>query len=509
MFNASIREFLDTRKRLANYFNESLEEDIFDYIPPQKTNQIFTPRRVVKLMVDALEKENPNIFKDKTKKFADLYVKSGLYITEIVKKLDVGLKEQIPNQQERIKWILENQVYACAPSNIIYNIVKNFIFSNMIGVSPRNLLELDTMKLASDEKLSTEIYKSFGDDNLKFDVVIGNPPYQDETIGENKTYAPPIYHKFLEESYKLADKVEMIHPARFLFNAGSTPKAWNKKMLSDRNLKVIKYFNDSAIVFPNTDIKGGIVITYRDTNKEFGEIGTFSVYEELNGILEKVSVKTKETLDSYISGRGVYKLSPLAHEDYPEIETLQSQGHKNDIGSGAFKILKDIIFYKEVPKNQDGFVKILGLENSKRTYYWMNEKYLNAPASFSEFKVIMPQANGNGTFGEPISSPLVLEPNVGATETFLSIGGFSNRNEAESALKYIKCKFTRAILSILKITQANTRDKWAKVPCQNFTDSSDIDWSRTIQEIDQQLYEKYGLSNEEIQFIEKNVSAME
>src|SRR5699024_8033453 len=289
VFSESIREFLGTKERLANYFDESLEEDIFDYIPPQKTNQIFTPRRVVKMMVDTREKENPNIFKDKTKKFADLYVKSGLYITEIVKRLNEGLKGQMPNQQERVKWILENQVYACAPSNIIYNIVKQFIYSDLDNISSGNLIEVDTMKLASEEQLSTDIQQKVGDDDLKFDVIVGNPPYQDETIGDNKTYAPPIYHKFLEESYKLSNKVEMIHPARFLFNAGSTPKAWNRKMLSDKSLKVIKYFEDSSMVFPNTDIKGGIVITYRDADKVFGEIGTFTVHEELDGILKKVS----------------------------------------------------------------------------------------------------------------------------------------------------------------------------------------------------------------------------
>src|SRR5699024_9339930 len=131
VFNASIREFMDTKERLANYFDESLKEDIFNYIPPQKTNQIFTPKRVVKMMVDALEKENPKIFKDKTIKFADLYAKSGLYMTEIVKKLNQGLKDEIPNEEERMKWILENQVYACAPSDIIYNIVKEFVYGTL------------------------------------------------------------------------------------------------------------------------------------------------------------------------------------------------------------------------------------------------------------------------------------------------------------------------------------------------------------------------------------------
>ncbi|WP_163140628.1 Eco57I restriction-modification methylase domain-containing protein [Bacillus sp. 22-7] len=509
IFNASIQEFLDTKKRLANYFDDSLQEDIFDYIPPQKTNQIFTPKRVVKKMISFLEEENPEIFSVKTIKFADLYVKSGLFMTEIVKKLNDGLKEQIPNQQERIKWILENQVYACAPSNIIYNIVKNFIYSDVVDVSTKNLIVVDTMVLASEEELGTNIYKAFGDDKLKFDVIIGNPPYQDETIGENKTYAPPIYHKFLEESYKLADKVEMIHPARFLFNAGSTPKAWNKKMLSDDHLKVVNYFEDSSKVFPNTDIKGGIAITYRDREKVFGEIGTFTVYNELNSILSKVSSNTVETLDRFISGRGVYKLTTVAHEDYPVIEGIQSKGHKNDIGSGAFKLLKDIIFYKDKPKHDGEFIKILGLENSQRTYYWMDKKYLNAPSSFAEYKVIIPQANGNGTFGEVISSPLILEPNVGATETFLSIGGFSTKYEAESVLKYIKSKFARAMLGVLKITQANTRDKWSKVPVQDFTEKSDIDWLTSISEIDKQLYKKYNLSQNEIQFIEDKVRHME
>ena len=97
---------------------------------------------------------------------------------------------------------------------------------------------------------------------MKFDFIIGNPPYQDETIGENKTFAPPIYHLFLDESYKIGDHVELIHPARFLFNAGSTPKEWNRKMLDDLHLKVLYYEPNSSKIFSNTDIKGGVAITY-------------------------------------------------------------------------------------------------------------------------------------------------------------------------------------------------------------------------------------------------------
>lgn len=102
---------------------------------------------------------------------------------------------------------------------------------------------------------------------MKFDFIIGNPPYQDETLGDNKGFAPPIYHKFLENAYEIADAVEMIHPARFLFNAGSTPKEWNKRMLEDPHLKVLYYEQDSSKVFANTDIKGGVAITYHNKKR--------------------------------------------------------------------------------------------------------------------------------------------------------------------------------------------------------------------------------------------------
>ncbi len=135
VFNASIREFFNIKNRLSNYFDETLTEDIFDYIPPQETNQIFTPGKVVKLMVDLIDKRNPGIFSNYNVKFLDLYAKSGLYIAEIVRRLNKGLKKQIPNPQERIKWILENQVYACTPSNIkegTYQNVTNFFLTCIV-----------------------------------------------------------------------------------------------------------------------------------------------------------------------------------------------------------------------------------------------------------------------------------------------------------------------------------------------------------------------------------------
>lgn len=154
VFNESVQEFLRKRSELANYFDESQKEDIFDYIPAQKTNQIFTPKKVVKLMIDKLEEENPDIFNDPTQTFADLYMKSGLYITEIVKRLYVGLEDKIPDPDERLKHILENQVYGFAPSEIIYNIAKNFIFGfdeKAKSINHAHIVHLDTTPYAKEE----------------------------------------------------------------------------------------------------------------------------------------------------------------------------------------------------------------------------------------------------------------------------------------------------------------------------------------------------------------------
>ena len=122
---------------------------------------------------------------------------------------------------------------------------------------------------------------------------------------------------------------------------------------------------------------------------------------------------------------------------------------------------------------------------------------------------MLPEANGTGAIGEVLSTPLIGEPLIGHTDTFLSIGAFDSEAEAQNALKYVKGKFARTMLGILKITQHNSRSTWTKVPLQDFTENSDIDWSQPVADIDRQLYQKYGLNEEETAFIESRVKAMD
>ena len=344
---------------------------------------------------------------------------------------------------------------------------------------------------------------------MKFDYVIGNPPYQDNTLGDNATYAPPIYHLFLDAACAVSDKVELIHPARFLFNAGSTPKEWNRKMLNDEHFKVLFYEQDSSKVFSNTDIKGGVVITYRDVTRVYGVIETFTPYLELNAILKKVlSSSDFKSMSEIVITRTAYRLTDKMHQDYPEAINQLSKGHAHDMSSNIFDRLPQI-FFDSKPDTEDEYISILGRINNQRTYKYVRRDYVNDVANLDKYKVFMPGANGNGTFGEVISSPMVVGPRVGSTESFISVGAYNTELEAEYTLKYIKTKFARAMLNILKATQANTPEKWKYVPLQDFTANSDIDWSRSIAEIDQQLYKKYGFTPDEISFIETHVKEMD
>lgn len=343
---------------------------------------------------------------------------------------------------------------------------------------------------------------------MKFDFIIGNPPYQDDSVGDQKTYMPPVYHTFIDAVYELADKVELIHPAKFLFNAGSTPKDWNRKMLSDPHLKVLLYEPDAKRFFPLAQIKGGVAITYHDKTRNFGPIGVFGQTPELNAIASKVS--NNESFNSFSSiviTRTAYRLTSKLHEDYPEAIQQLSEGHAYDMSTNIFKRLPQV-FFDTMPEDGKKYVRILGREENSRIFKYIRQDYINEVINLFKYKVYLPKANGAGNLGEVLASPVIAEPGVGATETFIGIGIFDTREEAVNTVKYISCKFTRLLLGILKTTQDITPEKWKYVPLQDFTTKSDIDWSKSIPEIDRQLYDKYGLDEDEIEFIETHVKEM-
>ena len=355
-------------------------------------------------------------------------------------------------------------------------------------------------------EIITKKYKTYHKNKylMKFDFVIGNPPYQEETVGTSDT---PVYDRFMDASFVVSKKALLITPARFLFNAGKTPSAWNKKMLNDEHFKVLDYYPVSDKVFSNTDIKGGVAVTYRDETQKLGPIGVFTTYPELNSIYKKVTSNMEQGgLTDLFYMQNKFKLNTL-YADYPQ--------YKNIIGSeGKERRLTAAILYQldvfTEAQEKDEDVAIIGVINNKRVKRYIDRKYLDLEkTNLNKWKVLVPKSNGSGVLGEVLSTPLIAEPTMGYTQTFLGIGAFDNESEAQAAYKYIISKFARTMLGVLKITQDNPPEKWKNVPLQDFTNHSDIDWTKSVHKIDLQLYDKYGLSADERNFIETHVKAMD
>lgn len=243
-----------------------------------------------------------------------------------------------------------------------------------------------------------------------FDYVIGNPPYNEDfaNSGDNGNFAKPVYHLFMDFAYDIASKVELIHPARFLFNAGSTGKKWNGKMLSDKHFKVLEYEADGTKVFPNTDIKGGIAISYRDADSDFGAIGTFTAFPELNGILHKSKARDEvESLASIVFTQIRFNLEVL-YSDYPDLKkVIGSNGRDSRFRNNAFD---KITVFTAYPERKDD-IKVIGIQKNKRTWRYIPSKYVNPEhGNLKQWKVLVPRANGSGALGEVLSTPLIGDP---------------------------------------------------------------------------------------------------
>lgn len=446
-------------------------------------------------------------------KILDINSKTGLYPLHAA--ISLYYQKVVANDDSRFEAdkvyqdILANNVYAVAKTPMAKTITERTLTGYRDYKTNVKYIEDLTDILKNDiEEGKQKVEEAFN--QVKFDVLIGNPPYQEDTDNNRDT---PIYHHFMELSYAIADKVVLITPGRFLFKAGQTPKNWNEKMLADEHLKVIYYEQKSSEIFPNTDIKGGIVVTYHNSEEKFGAIGQFISIPELNGILHKVVNREDfQPISNIHFGNSTYKLTKKVYEDFPEFEERVSRAERFSVGSNVFERFSEIFFDA---KQNDDDIQIYGRKNNERTYQWVKREYISSHPNLDKYKIFVPGANGSGALGEVLSTPLIGEPLIGEpligyTQTFISFGAFDNKEEAENLLKYIKTKFARVMLGTLKITQNNkTKEVWKNVPLQNFTSTSDIDWSQSIAEVDQQLYKKYGLSEEEIQFIESKVKEME
>lgn len=336
---------------------------------------------------------------------------------------------------------------------------------------------------------------------MKFDAVVGNPPYQVRGLNRGDRDSP-VYHLFMDAAFSLAPRAALVTPGRFLFDAGQTPKAWNRKTLDDRHLRVARYRQKSDSVFPGVDIKGGVAVTFRDVGVDTGAIGTFTVFPELKAILRRVlSVEGGgPMLDSIVSPQGTFRFSRKFLADNPAIaEELGGRGTGVKIVSREFDAMPGI-FLRERPCNGEDYVEMVGRDGTGRVSRFVRRDYLEEHNEWlGACKVLLPAASGTGAFGEALGAPMTGGPMVGSTDTFICIGRFRSIREAENCMGYLKTKFARTMLGILKATQHNPRSKWRYVPIQDFSRP----WT------DGELYGKYRLSDDEAGFIESTVRPME
>lgn len=453
--------------------------------------------------------------KDDTK-VLEINAKSGMYPLLVAYNVYSRQLKRVHKKSEeevyRKIWakVLEDNIFVLCKSPMAKSITRRTLAGYNQGIRT-NIVYIEDLvqkiKQKDDFKeyiLQDELLEKFKlPKGMKFTAVVGNPPYQEKTANSRDN---PIYPYFMDEAFRLSDKVCVITPARFLFDAGQTSKEWNKKMLEDKHLKVLFFEQKSDKIFPNTDIKGGVAITLRDAGAAIGPIGAFSAHNELNTIINKIQNINFEPITKILFSNSSYKFDGKLYKENPRLRGRVNKSEEKAIGTNVFDTLPEIFFDEQPIKTKS--VCIYGRKNEKRILKWVRRDYLDPHPGLDKWKVFITKSSGSGVLGEALSSPLLGEPGTAATQTFISFGSFESRIEAQNCIRYIQSKFCRTMLGTLKVTQHNPKNTWRNVPLQNFKNKSDIDWSKSVADIDKQLYKKYGLDKKEIDFIESHVKSM-
>ena len=354
-----------------------------------------------------------------------------------------------------------------------------------------------------------KIIKFFkGGKYMKFDFVIGNPPYQE--MNSSNKMSRSVYPDFVRESKKIGKKVSLIMPARWT-SGESGPyketKGFISEMINGNHIKSFVLYPNSTDLFNNVDIKGGVCFYVYDNDYSKDEVN-YTLVE--NGIKKNAKVSFRIADNIIIRFPELISiLKNSRNQSSDSMKTLVSSWNPFGFVSDLFvKNNEGVSRISETKICEDDYI-VYGLLNSKRTIRYIPNRDLKKNLSGAKsWKVLIPRANGSGAFGEVFSTPIIGTPMMVCTDTFLQVGQFDNEIEAENLLKYVKSKYFRAMVGIKKTAVFNYKDCFEFVPIQNFANNSDIDWTKSIHEIDLQLYKKYGLNQEEINFIESHVKEM-
>lgn len=455
----------------------------------ETNTRIFTPQKIVKEMIEALP---PEVWNSKTT-FLDPAVKSGVYLVEIFDKLMEVLAddENFKDESVRRKHILENQLFGIAIDEFDNLVAQRNLYGFIGGDSNIRYIEkyMDLVKNKDSRFYVDAVKKEFGE-MKKFGVIIGNPPYQ-EMDGGNAASAKPIYHCFVEKANNIGNVISMIVPSRW-FAGGKGLDDFRKMMLANRKITEIHDYQDASKVFENVNVAGGV--NYFIINKFY--TGECKVYNH-NDAVTNVMQRPLGINGIVIRDNVAFNIARKIWDTKASVELSQIVHSRNafDIQSSNTGMIKQDEQYCIKCYGNDGITYVT------KDWFFDKEKL------FDLYKVIVTRGIGGKGFVLTKNTE-VLNPKEVCTETFICIGGFKTRGEADNLRSYLLCKFTRFLLLQALTSIAISKDKFCLIPLQDFTNQSDIDWSQSIADIDKQLYKKYNLTDEEIAYIEATIKPM-
>lgn len=501
--------------------------DVLNCLANLSNDEVKTPPAVAVRMLDLLP---PELFTSPTTTFLDPFTKSGVFLREIVKRLDRGLEKLIPDRRERIDHILQKQVFGIATTELSAHLSRRTLYcskdaSSQYSVSrfatPDGNLRYrplrhtwstagkciycgasqgvydrgDQAEQYAYEFIHTDNPKNLF--NMKFDVIIGNPPYQMNVGVEKENYAIAIYHKFVQQAKKLNPRyLVMIIPARW-YAGGRGLDEFRDEMLHDRSLRILQDYPDASEVFPGVQIKAGVCYFLWDRDNQ----GDCKITNNMKGekfgptqrpLLEKGAdtfIRYNQMISTYYKIRDQKlkdnNFSCLVSPQTPFGIITSEKGHQNKV------LDTDLKMY--ISGNEK--------EHKGGTSYIEIGKVTKGHNLINCHKVLIGKAgSGSDSFPHSIlSTPFYAEPGSVCNQTYLVIGPFDSKKECENVISYIKTKFFRFLVLLRKNSQDAMRGVYQFVPLQDFSHP----WT------DEMLYEKYGLDPKEIEFIEGMIRPME
>ena len=503
-------------------FGTIYNPDVLTCLANLSNDEVFTPPDVANAMLDMLPQD---LFKNPDIKFLDPACKSGVFLREIAKRLIKGLEPQIPDLQERLDHIFHNQIYGIAITEITSLLSRRSVYCTKYPNSEYSVSKFSTAEGQVRYRLINHTWKNgkciycgtsqegqLSDENrsdglethayefihtykpeeildMKFDVIISNPPYQLNTASDS-AQAKPIYHKFVEQAMKLKPRyLSMIIPARW-YAGGWGLDAFRDKMLSENKLSVIHDYPNTSDCFPGINIRGRVCYFLWDRDKKTQEC---EIYNYTNGKLLDVEKrplleKGEDTFFRYNKAISIYH-KVMAFKEKPFIDMVSSQK--------PFGLATN---YKG-QENPDSYHSVKVYTSKQRISYATKSGIPKGLDLLPKYKLLMSKASpGADEIPHAIlSKPIISEPNSVCTESYITIGPFDSEKECENVASYISTKFFRFLVMLKKPSMDTLRKVYQLVPMQDFSKP----WT------DEELYQKYGISQDEIEFIDSMIKPME